>query len=66
MTKNEPWNKGRVVGQSQPLTPEQVDLIWLIFGQYRARQSFRNINTTVRYLRIDREEALDVARKYHL
>lgn len=39
----EPWNKGRIVGQSPALSPEQVDLIRLMFGQRKDKQAIRDL-----------------------
>ena len=43
MSERTPWNKGRIVGQSPALSPEQVDLIRLMFGQRRGVQPIRDL-----------------------
>lgn len=43
MPYKEPWNKGRVIGQSPPLTPDQVDLIRLLLAQRRSLAAVRDL-----------------------
>lgn len=43
MPENIPWNKGRIVGQAPPLSPDQVDLIRLMFGQKRSKAALRDL-----------------------
>ena len=43
MPRKRPWNKGRTVGQSRPLNPDQVDLIRLMFDQRANPKSTRDL-----------------------
>jgi len=56
-----PWNKGKLIGAKPPLRPKHV---WSISGNLRAVQlllGHTKIESTVRYLGIELDDALGIA-----
>ena len=49
-----PWNKGKLTGQKPPLKLNEVWAIQLLLGH-------SNLDSTVRYLGVELDDALDVA-----
>ncbi|MEL7098747.1 MAG: integrase [Pseudomonadota bacterium] len=67
--KRRAWNKGRIIGQKRPLLPKQV---WAIrarpelAGNLRAVQlllGHTKVDSTVRYLGVELEDALSIAER---
>jgi len=53
------WNKGRLMGQKPPFKPKEIWAIQLLLGHTK-------LESTVRYLGIDIDDALEMAEKTDL
>jgi len=61
--QRDPWNKGRIIGQKRPLKPKDV---WSILRAVQLLLGHTKLESTVRYLGIEVDDALAISEQVEL